>query len=188
MTFNSVSTSTPSKTAEYMVPPGTMHISRTLIDSFKSQNLATGVLLIAYQKAPVHGLGIIHMMMPDSKIMKVVDNPLKYVDTAIPLFIEAWKEQNFDIAKTVFTLVGGSQLFNFSGEASNMLNVGLRNVIVTQTLLNKEGASIRFKETGGNRPRTVQAFVSPFKVEVSQPKNQPQVLVSEAHLKSLAIE
>ena len=170
---------TPAKTAEYLVPPGAMFISKNPIDSYKSQNLSTSVLLVAFQPKPHLGVGIIHVAMPDSKIMRVVDNPLKYVDLGLNLFLQAWDEQNYDLEQTSFSVIGGSQLFNFAGDASNMLNIGLRNVILVQTILAQKGLKISHKDTGGNRPRTAQIYVSPFKVEVSQPKDKAKVLVAE---------
>ena len=158
--------STSSK--ETLIGPGAMSISKNPTEVFKTTKLTTGLAIVAYQANPMCA-GILHLVMPESKIVSVVDNPLKYADTAIPEFLQKLDEIEFSLQKGIFLIAGGAQLFNFGGTTGNVLNVGLRNVIVSQAVMSKYQCNIIRTDTGGNRPRTIIVQLNDFKVSIEVP-------------------
>lgn len=160
--------STSSSHKEMLIGPGTMSVSRNATDVFKTTKLTTGLVIVAYQANPLCA-GVLHLVMPESKIVSVVDNPLKYADTAIPEFLTKLEDSEFSLEKGIFLIIGGSQLFNFGGTTGNVLNVGLRNVIVSQAVLAKHHCNVVRTDTGGNRPRTVTVHLNNFNIGIEVP-------------------
>jgi chemotaxis protein CheD len=150
------------------VPPGTMVVSQNPQDAFKTVNLASSMAIIAISRKPMIA-GILHFLMPESHIVSAVDNPLKFADLSIPLFIQELRRQEMDFSRASVALIGGSQLFNFGGDMTNMLNVGMRNIVTAQSLLQQEGCRITHKETGGNRPRNVTITIATGQVDIVIP-------------------
>ena len=158
------------------IPPGTMVFSQNPQDAFQTVYLASSMAIIVISRKPMI-TGILHFLMPESSIVSAVDNPLKFADLAIPLFMQELQRQEIDLSRCHLAVVGGSQLFNFGGDTSNMLNIGMRNVVITQSLLQQEGCRITHKDTGGNRPRNVTITVSTGQVQVTMPGHPPTRLV-----------
>ena len=150
------------------VPPGMMFISENPQDAFKTAQLASSIAILALCRKPLLA-GIVHILMPESHIVASVDNPLKYGDTGIPMFLQELRRREVDFSRTAFLLVGGSQLFQFGGDTSNMLNVGMRNIIMAQSILSQEGCKLAIKDTGGNRPRKLNVTVATGLVQVQIP-------------------
>lgn len=150
------------------VPPGMMFVSENPQDAFKTVQLASSIAILAICRKPLLA-GIIHILMPESHIVSSIDNPLKFGDTGIPMFLQELRRRELDFSRTAFLLVGGSQLFNFGGETSNMLNVGMRNIIMAQSILSQAGCKLSVKDTGGNRPRTLNVTVATGQVQVQIP-------------------
>lgn len=161
---------------ETVVAAGQMHVTKNPRELIKAVRVATSIVVLVYD--PQSGLGgMAHIPLPDSQMVNHPgDSQLKYVDLAIPQFIQELTAKGLSKATSHVKLVGGSQLFNFGGGSGNLLNVGTRNAITARTLLTREGIQVEKTETGGNKPRTVILDMQSGYVQVFHPGENPRYL------------
>lgn len=109
--------------------------------------------------------GLAHIMLPDSTQFKVVSNPFKFADLAIPILLQKMLEKGSIKRNLIAKIVGGASMFNFS-DAKIISDIGKRNVeSVKDVLNNREGIKIVAEETGGKKGRTM--IVDPENGEVT---------------------
>lgn len=92
-----------------------------------------------------------HVMLPSAKRGKGAE-PGKFADTAIKVMVEEMEELGANPANIKAKLVGGSEMFNFTGIAEG---VGERNVESTRRELQSRGISIEAEDVGGDHGRSV---------------------------------
>jgi chemotaxis protein CheD len=117
-----------------------------------------GVALID-QRRPIVGLA--HVMLPASTAVE--GPPAKFADHGVPRLVEAVRELGAGRLDAV--LVGGAQMFSFSGEGGA---IGARNEAAVREQLEKLSIPVRAAATGGRRGRTVRVHVSGARVTVRE--------------------
>jgi chemotaxis protein CheD len=117
-----------------------------------------GVALVDARR-PIVGLA--HVMLPAGD----ADGPVaKFADSGVPRLAEAVRE--LGAARLEAVLVGGAQMFSFSGE--NGGNIGARNEAAVRDELARLSIPVRAAATGGRRGRTVRVHVEGARVTVRE--------------------
>lgn len=98
--------------------------------------------------------GLIHIMMPDSTIIKNNSNKCKYADTGVHYMIEAMVETGAVKENMVAKLAGGAKMFNMNG-LSDTMNIGERNIMGVKKALAEHGIEIIAEDVGKDYGRTV---------------------------------
>lgn len=109
--------------------------------------------------------GMVHIMLPDSTLVKTVLNKAKYADSGINLLIENMCKCGTEPHRLVAKIAGGAQMFEFPGQ-SNLLRIGERNVIVVKSILEAKKIKILAEDTGGNYGRTIEFYTDSGKLFV----------------------
>lgn len=99
-------------------------------------------------------VGLIHIMLPDSKKVSNTSNPFKFADTAIPLALKKMISMGANKSSIRAKVAGGAQMFK-SLDSSMSYNIGERNILAVEGALKKEGICIVGKEVRGNKGRTM---------------------------------
>lgn len=102
-------------------------------------------------------VGLAHCMLPDSTQSKNVTNIAKFVDTAIDALVANMVALGANRSKIVAKLAGGAQMFNFS-QSSDLMKIGLRNVIAAKEKLEQLKIPLISEDTGGNYGRTILLY------------------------------
>lgn len=101
--------------------------------------------------------GMVHIMLPDSTIIKNNENPAKFADTGIRDMIA--KLGTMGIMRTALKakIAGGAQMFAFNTN-NDMLKVGLRNAEAVRKVLAGYGIPIISEDCGDTYGRTIEFF------------------------------
>lgn len=99
-------------------------------------------------------VGLIHIMLPDSKCFSSITNPYKYADTAIPLVIDELVKRGAMKFRLTAKIAGGAQMFK-SQDYKYLSDVGTRNVLAVEKTLESYGIRIEGRDVGGNKGRTM---------------------------------
>ena len=101
--------------------------------------------------------GLVHVMLPDSTLVRQNQNRAKFADTGIDYLIELM--QNAGAKRNMLTakIAGGAQIFAFNSN-NEMLRVGERNVEAVKKKLKELGIAILAEDTGENFGRTVEFY------------------------------
>jgi chemotaxis protein CheD len=99
--------------------------------------------------------GLAHVVLPESAGHNA--SPGKFADTAVPLLIEEMVRLGASPTRIRVALVGGAQLFAFTGTGSR-LEIGPRNALAVQAALEQKRISVVATDLGGSTGRTVHLF------------------------------
>jgi len=99
--------------------------------------------------------GMIHIMLPDSSIMKDTSNPAKFADTGIDLLIQKLGGMGINRRSLCAKMAGGATMFKMS-KGTEFLNVGDRNVDAVKRILNERSIPIISSDCGGTYGRTIE--------------------------------
>ena len=102
--------------------------------------------------------GLAHIMLPDSSQIKNNQNLAKFADTAIDLLITEMIKKGANAGRLTAKISGGSQMFSFGSNGSDLMKIGHRNVIATKEMLSKFRIPILSEDTGGNYGRTIEFY------------------------------
>jgi chemotaxis protein CheD len=148
---------------EYIVGIGEYAISANSNDVIKTFSLGTCVGLVVYSKSK-KVMGLAHIALPDSNI-NLEDSegcPARYADKAVDLLVNEMKYRyacsSYDLEVAI---IGG-----FDGKMNDNFKIGERNIEVVTEKLKKMGIRCNSIETGGNKSRTVTAYVETGEVEI----------------------
>ena len=108
--------------------------------------------------------GLIHIMLPLSKNSPDTarNNPLKYVDTGIPLFFKELFKAGAQRDTLEIKLAGGAMLI----DKRERFKIGERNYTILRKLLWKNDLLIAAEDIGGNTSRTMSLFIETGRVVV----------------------
>jgi len=111
--------------------------------------------------------GLLHIMLPDSKIdsVKAVSAPFMFVDTGVPRLFHSAYDLGADRNRLIVKVAGGSQLLDEKG----VFNIGERNFIALNALFAEKGITIHAKEVGGGSSRTMRLDLSNGNVTIKPP-------------------
>jgi chemotaxis protein CheD len=111
--------------------------------------------------------GLLHLMLPDSKIdaAKAVSAPFMFVDTGVPRLFHAAYHLGADRSRLVVKVAGGAQLLDQQG----IFNIGSRNFDALQQLVAQNGLKLHATDVGGLSSRTVRLDLTTGSVTVKTP-------------------
>ncbi len=100
--------------------------------------------------------GMIHAMLPDHTISKAksLQNPGKFVDTAIPTLLNVLKNYGVHSYSVKAKLAGGAEMFKLT--EPSISRIGARNVEAAKRLLSEHCIPLVSEETGGSIGRTIE--------------------------------
>ena len=126
--------------------------SRVVLRTFA---LGSCVGVIAYDSARKVG-GLWHLMLPSSRNAeaRAVEQPAKYADTGLPVFLTKLKQAGAFIPSTELFLAGGIR-----SNPDSMFNVGEDNIEAIRHELGKHGIPVLAEELGGRDPRTLSLTI-----------------------------
>ena len=106
----------------------------------------------------VHVGGLLHIMLPEANAEKGSKNfnPLKYVDTGVPLLFKEAYKYGAQKNRMKITVSGGAQILDESG----FFNIGKRNMATLRKLFWKNGVMIEKEHVEGSVSRTVRLFLN----------------------------
>ncbi len=99
-------------------------------------------------------VGLAHIMLPSSKHARNNINIAKFADTAIFKLVDDMAALGAAKSKIVAKLAGGAQMFSFN-DTSEIMRIGMRNVIASKVVLGQLKIPILAEDTGGNYGRTI---------------------------------
>jgi len=104
--------------------------------------------------------GLAHIMLPSSLQIKNNQNQAKFADTGIALLIEEMIKEGASAARLTAKIAGGSQMFSFGNNGSDLMKIGYRNSIATKEILTMYKIPILAEDTGGNYGRTIEFYAT----------------------------
>ena len=141
-------------------------MSRTITIGISDLNIAkTPDILVTYALGSCIGIclydplaklaGLSHIMLPSAaQTPNVVNQPMKFADTAIELLIRKMEAAGARRALLKAKIAGGAQMF--SGMSNSAItNIGLRNAQAVKMELMKQRIPIIAEDTGKNYGRTL---------------------------------
>ncbi|MFA9399395.1 MAG: chemotaxis protein CheD [Clostridiaceae bacterium] len=137
---------------------GEYEVSHNEEDIIKTYALGSCVAVVIYSPM-LKKLGMVHIALPDSRINKNENNTSKigyFADTALPkLFNEICGGYSFNKKYYKVSLFGGA----LSRRKDDIFNVGLKNIVKIESILNENGIEFDSSNTGGYYSRTVEVDV-----------------------------
>lgn len=111
--------------------------------------------------------GLLHVMLPDSKIdsAKAASAPYMFVDTGVPRLFHAACNMGAERRRLVIKVAGGAQLL----DPQRVFNIGERNAQVLGELLQRNGYNIASKDVGGLASRTLRLDMTTGNVSIKSP-------------------
>ena len=118
--------------------------------------------------------GLLHLMLPDSKIdaAKAVSAPYMFVDTGVPRLFHAAYNLGADRSRLVVKVAGGAQLLDQQG----IFNIGIRNFDALEKLVAQNGLKIHAADVGGLSSRTLRLDLTNGLVTIKSPGANPYPL------------
>ena len=109
--------------------------------------------------------GMVHVMLPDSRIIRNNGNKAKFADLGIEMLVKELISKGAVKSCLKAKIAGGAQMFSFKSE-SELLQVGKRNVEAVGKKLKELGIPIVASDVGGNYGRTITFNPDDFKLEI----------------------
>jgi chemotaxis protein CheD len=98
-------------------------------------------------------IGLAHIMLPDSKIVRNNSNLAKFADTGIEKLLKEMLLIGANKTRIVAKIAGGAQMF--AGISTGVLKIGTKNVEASKDKLQELKIPIHAEDTGGNIGRTI---------------------------------
>jgi chemotaxis protein CheD len=111
--------------------------------------------------------GLLHIMLPDSKInaVKAVQVPFMFVDTGVPRLFQAVYNLGGERSRLAVKVAGGAQLLDEQG----VFNIGQRNYESLKGLMARNGMSVHAHDVGGLSSRTLRLDLTTGNVTIKTP-------------------
>ncbi len=135
---------------------------------------STGVVLATYSLGSCLGVavydpevrvgGLLHAMLPDSSIdpVKAAKKPGMFVDTGVPVLINAMQQMRADLRRMQTTVLGGAQIMDSTG----FFNIGKRNYDALLRAFQSFGLRVHREDVGGFASRTMYLHIEDGKLRV----------------------
>ena len=127
--------------------------------------LGSCIGLVIYDQVS-KAVGMVHIMLPDSREAKNIPKPGKFADTAVPLLLEELAKLGVNKSQLRAKMAGGAQMFTMPGKDSAIFSVGTRNVEATTKMLAEAGIRVVASDTGGSKGRSVEFNTETMKFTV----------------------
>ncbi len=125
-------------------------------DAITTLGLGSCVGVVLYDKS-TQIAGMVHVMLPDSTMVRQNQNKAKFADTGIDALLDQMAKAGAKTTALTAKIAGGAQMFNFSTN-NEMLRVGQRNVEAVKKKLGELNIRILAEDTGENYGRTVEFY------------------------------
>ena len=111
--------------------------------------------------------GLLHLMLPDSKInaAKAVDSPYMFVDTGVPRLFQAVCNLGAERRRLIVKVAGGAQMLDEKG----VFNIGERNHQALNGLLTHNGYTVHARDVGGLSSRTLRLDLATGQTTIKTP-------------------
>jgi len=164
---------TPTRT--WVIPPPrkslVVGVADMVVSNDPSAELVTYSLgsclgITIYDSAKKVG-GLLHIMLPDSKIdaVKAVSAPFMFVDTGVPRLFQAVYSLGAERHRLTVKVAGGASLLDEKG----IFNIGERNHQALSGLLARNGYAIHARDVGGLSSRTLRMDLTTGNVTIKPP-------------------
>ncbi|MBL9213444.1 MAG: chemotaxis protein CheD [Opitutaceae bacterium] len=160
----------PDKAAAFpqrvIVGVGEMFVSDNPAITLSTYALGSCVAVVVYDAFAKAG-GMLHMMLPDSKISptKALAQPAMFVDTGLPLLFNALAALKTEPRRLRIFVAGGASVRC----ADDSFRIGERNVRVTADYLSQRGLVVRQTAVGGTINRTVHLKIANGEITLKTP-------------------
>lgn len=125
-------------------------------DAITTLGLGSCVGVVLYDpKAKI--CGMVHVMLPDSSIIKNNENVAKFADTGINALLQKLSGMGVVKAGLLAKIAGGAQMFAFNTD-NDMLKVGQRNAEAVRKILQDFGIPIVSEDCGDHYGRTIEFY------------------------------
>jgi len=143
-----------------------MSVSNNASITLSTYALGSCVAVAAYDPS-VRAAGLLHVMLPDSSISphKAAGQPAMFVDTGLPLLMNALRSLHADLRRVRIFLAGGASVLG----TTDSFKIGERNIQATLTHLNRMGLAAGRSEVGGTVNRTVHLEVGTGALSLKSP-------------------
>jgi len=131
-----------------------------------TQGIGSCIAVCLYDKEKKIG-ALAHIMLPksmESMIGGEQINPLRFVDTALPLVILEIEKAGGQRNRLSAKIVGGAHMFKVFGGAEN--DLGSKNLKAVEEFLTANGIKIESEDVGGNVGRSLEFDLSSGVVRV----------------------
>ncbi|WGI17823.1 hypothetical protein [Methanonatronarchaeum sp. AMET-Sl] len=134
-------------------------------DTLKTNGLGSCVGIAIYDPKQKTS-GLLHAMLPSYEDSRD-KNPSKYVDSGIQQVVDKLTEMGSQKKDLKAKIVGGSNMFNFTGENGT---IGERNIKAAKKKLNELDIPIIEEDTGGNYGRSIKLKPNSWNIEIKSVK------------------
>ncbi len=110
--------------------------------------------------------GLLHAMLPDSRKHRASNPPpARYLDLAIPAFIESLIHVGADLRRLEFKVFGGAQIL----QANDYFSIGRQNVEMAKRLVAEHPLHVKAWEVGGQINRSIELYTGDGRVLLRMP-------------------
>lgn len=140
-----------------------MAVSNNPEDILVTYALGSCLGIILYDPVVQVG-GLAHIMLPDSSLENGSPsfNPLKYIDTGIPVLYKKMYEFHAQKSRIRNAIIGGAQIM----DDNNYFNIGDRNFAAVRKIFWRNNVLINKKHVGDRINRTVRLEVATGKITI----------------------
>lgn len=128
-------------------------------DKITTLGLGSCVGLVLYEPK-THVCILLHIMLPDSTIIKENSNKAKFADTAIAEALRQFRRIGVMPSSLLAKMAGGAKMFAFNSD--DIFSIGKRNADAIRNILQKEHIRLLAEDCGGNYGRTVEFSTEDF--------------------------
>lgn len=163
----------PAPKKQLIVGMGDMLTSNDSSATLVTYSLGSCVGVAIYDPVAKVG-GLLHAMLPDSTINldRATKRPFMFVDTGLPAMFHAVYALGGLKHRLIIKLCGGAEFL----DEKKIFKIGQRNVDATVAMLQRNGAAIAGKETGGRESRTVKLDLSNGNFTLDIPGKTPYLI------------
>jgi chemotaxis protein CheD len=172
----------PAITTSWVIPPPKKNLVVGVADMVASNDSTSD--LVTYSLGSCLGIavydgaikvgGLLHIMLPDSKIdaAKAAASPNMFVDTGMAQLLNQVGRLGGKFQRLVFKVAGGAQFL----DEKRIFNIGERNTISLKNFFSQHGFAIQSMDTGGKQSRTMRLELATGRVTIHSPGNTPYAL------------
>lgn len=111
--------------------------------------------------------GLLHLMLPDSKIdsAKAASAPFMFVDTGVPQLFKTVFNLGGERFRVIIKVAGGAQFL----DEQRTFNIGARNILAFDEMISRNGLAVHARDTGGYNSRTLRFDLATGNVSIHSP-------------------
>jgi chemotaxis protein CheD len=132
--------------------------------------IGSGLAVVALDSTHKVG-GLLHTLLPDSTVdpSKAAQTPALFVDTGIPLLMQAITQLGAKRDTLLIKIAGGAQFL----DEKSVFNLGQRNSQAAKSALARLGFTPQHMDIGGKSSRTVRLDLAAGRITIEAPGASP---------------